>query len=444
MSPTLWALCLLVIGLLPGCAVPVKGAFPEVADIVARRFGHSVHWFQGGPADREPLASVERMLAEDLTLDSAVQLALLNNRSLQASFEDLGIGQAEVIQAGLLKNPSIGGLIRFPGNVELDWVQDLVDVLMLPARKRLAAMEFEETKLRVTQEVLELIAEVKVAFFTLQGEVLLTEVLETTAQAAQLASAFAERQFAAGTINELDLLMRQASYEKAKLELFHSQNAVVQLRQQLNRLLGVWGRDADWTLAGRLPALPTAEDRLVGLESLAIATRLDLAAARLETETLTEALDIKQLWRWIPLAEAGVSAERDSDGTWLTGPSLSLELPLFDQGQAEVARLLSELRRSRRQEEALAVEIRSDVQQRGHRLRASRRRAEHYLQAVIPLHERIVLKTQEHYNFMLVGLYQLLEAKAEELAAYMHYIEALRDYWVTRAELERAVGAQLP
>ncbi len=427
-----------------GCVVPTKGGFPEVADIVAKRFGPTIHWYQGGSADTQALGTVGRILAEDLTLESAIQLALLNNRSLQARFEDLGIGQADLVQAGLLKNPSIGGLVRFPGNVELGWVQDLVDLLMLPARKRLAALEFEETKLRVTHEVLDLIADVKVGFFTLQGQLLQTEILETTAQAGRVALAFAESQFAAGTINELDLLMRQASYEEAKLQLFHSQSAVLQMREQLTRALGVWGEDAAWTLAGRLPAVPETSTRIMGLESLALSTRLDLAAARLESQTIAEALDIKQLWRWIPLAEAGVSAERESEGTWLTGPSLSLELPLFDQGQAEVASLVSSLRRSQRQEEALAVHIRSEVHEQRNLLVAHRKQAEHYLQTVIPLHEQIVLKTQEHYNFMLVGLYQLLEAKSAELSAYMHYIEALRGYWVSRAELARAVGGPLP
>ncbi len=429
---------------LAGCAVPPKGGFDEVTELVRRRFDLTVHWYQGGAEDTAAVATVARQLAQPLTLEAALQIALLNNRSLQASFEELGIAQADLIQAGLPKNPSLDGLIRFPGNVELGWVHDLLDLLLLPARKRLADREFAAVRLKVTQEVLDLIALVKVAFFELQGELLLSEVLASTAQAARLAHEFALRQFEAGTINELDLLMRQASYEDAKLDLFQREMAVREGRERLNRLLGVWGSATAWQIADRLPALPPAEMGLDAMESLAVATRLDLAAARIESERLADALDVEEAWRWVPLAEAGVSAEREPEGTWRVGPSLSLELPLFDQGQAKVAVLLSELRRSQRLEEALVVDIHAEVGDARNKLVASRQQAEHYLGTVIPLHEQIVLKSQEHYNFMLIGLYQLLEAKSGELDAYTHYVEALRDYWVGRAELERAIGGPLP
>ena len=48
-----------------------------------------------------------------------------------------------------------------------------------------------------------------------------------------------------------------------------------------------------------------------------------------------------------------------------------------------------------------------------------------------------------HYNGMLIGNYELFTARAELIEAEHKGIEALRDYWTTRAELERAVGGKL-
>ena len=130
-------------------------------------------------------------------------------------------------------------------------------------------------------------------------------------------------------------------------------------------------------------------------------------------------------------------------GGRVTGPFFALGLPIFDQGQAQIARLEGLVRRSRQDAAALAIEIRSEVRDIRNRLLMSRNVAEHYRTVVIPLREEIVALTQRHYNFMLVGVFQLLEAKRDEISAYRNYIETVRDYWMARTDLERAVGGSL-
>ena len=77
------------------------------------------------------------------------------------------------------------------------------------------------------------------------------------------------------------------------------------------------------------------------------------------------------------------------------------------------------------------------------RLNAARQTAELYQEDLIPIRERIVVETQKHVNYMLLGVFQLLQAKRDEVNAYREYLEALRDYWIAFAELERAVGGNL-
>ena len=159
-----------------GCAqVPRKGGFSDVQRMVGDRVDYRVSWNLGLPEDREVQQVVDALLEKELTVDSAVQIALLNNARLQATYEELGVSQAEVVQAGLLKNPNVFGRIRFPdvssaaNNLEFGIVQNFMDLLILPARKKIAAARFEQTKTMVADEVLSIVSEVEKAYFEVQG-----------------------------------------------------------------------------------------------------------------------------------------------------------------------------------------------------------------------------------------------------------------------------------
>src|SRR3712207_1209228 len=161
-SIRLLAAALAALGAAGGCASRPKGDdFAQVGRLVAERTGHRVHWNLGTPADTEVEAAVRSMLAGELTADTAVQVALLNNRNLQATYEDLGVAQAELVQAGLLHNPVFDLTVRWPdesprtANVEIAVVQDFLDVFFIPARKRVARARFDAAQLRVAHAVLD-------------------------------------------------------------------------------------------------------------------------------------------------------------------------------------------------------------------------------------------------------------------------------------------------
>ena len=122
---------------------------------------------------------------------------------------------------------------------------------------------------------------------------------------------------------------------------------------------------------------------------------------------------------------------------------LSVELPVFDQHQAGISKAESNLRRARRDYAALAIGIRSEVRAARDRMTAARDMAEHYRDVVVPLQERLVALTQRQYNFMQTGAFDLLLAKQNEIRTYRDYINAVRDYWLARTDLEMAVGGSL-
>lgn len=424
--------------------------FPEVEKLVKERTQQRIHWYQGLPEDDEVRKAIRDLIRVPLTADSAVKVALLNNRSLQATYEDLGIAQADVVQSGLLKNPVLFASARFPNkspsrtNLEFGIVQSFLDLLMLPARTRIASDQFERTKMKVAHEVLEKVSEVNVAFYSVVGARQIADMRKMISESAGTSFELAKRMHDAGNINDLSLANEESLHEQTKMDWSKAEEEALATREKLTRLLGLWGSDTEWTAVQGLPDVPKEEVPLEHLESLAVAQRLDLAAGLAEERTLARGLDLVLSYRWIGSLQLGADAERDPDGQWLVGPNLSVELPIFDRQQAVIARLSSQLRQSQERSAALAVEIRSEVRALRNRLMTTRYRINHYKSVVIPLRQRVVTLTQQRYNFMLIGAFELIESKQKEFDAYQLYIEAVRDYWITRAELEKTLHGSLP
>jgi len=444
-----WILVLPV--LISSCAqVSKEAGFGDVQGLVGQRKAYRLHWNQGTAADAEVEEIIARLLENELTRDVAVQIALLNNPRLQAAYEELGVTQADVVEAGLLDNPVIFGRTRFPDryprmtNLEFGITQNFLNLLMRPARQQLAAVRFERVRLEVADKVISLAAEVQKGYYDVLAAGQINRMRRLIMETAQTSYEMARRLHAAGNLGALELANEQGDFEQSRVALLESETKLLMAREKLTGLMGLWGRQTSWQITDQLPELPPEEHDLEQLEAFAIATRLDLAASRKEVEALAQALGITVDWRYFGSVEFGVSTERDTDGQWVTGPELALELPIFNQRQADIARLESRLRQSRKRLEALAIEIRSEIRSLRNQLLLTRSLAEHYRQVILPLRERIVDLTLQKYNYMLVGAFDLLVAKQQNLDDYRKYIEAVRDYWIILAELERAAGGRMP
>ena len=425
-----------------------NGAFKDLDDQVASGTGQQVRWMRDDVTTREIEQAVESLLRTNLTARSAVAIALLNNRTLQADFESIGVSQAELAQASRLRNPQFSGSWRLPAhgppviNAEYALAQDFIDLLSLPARKKVAARNLEAIKFRVADEVLRLANETETAFYTIQAREQLTNRLAIIVEVNDAAADIAKRQHEAGNISNLDLQNQQAAYAQSRLDLGRAQVQLRTDRERLNRLLGLWGTQTAWQIDSALPGLPDKELSVENVESTAIARRLDLSAARSEVQNVLAALKLKKSVRWIPVANIGVDAEHDLDHSWVVGPTLDLEVPIFNQGQPELARLSAEYRRAQRNYEALAINIRSEVRQARDTLIAAREAAEYFEKILLPQRQTILRETLLQYNAMQKSNFELLAAKEREQLAEREAIEVLRDYWIARSELERAIGGR--
>lgn len=431
-----------------GCAgVQKERGHDDVAKIVHDRTGYHTRWEKGPPSDVQVAPWVDGLLQGGITRDRAVEIALVNNPSLQATYEELGVSQADMVQAGLLSNPTISGSVGFPlrGNQEYEAsiTQDFLDVFVLPLRKRIAREQFIVDTLRVAHETLHVATDVRKALAAYQAQVRLVELERNIVQASQAAAELATSQHDAGNITDLMLSQERSVYEQAALDLEHDELALVEAREELNRLLGLWGPRTNWNLAEPLPALPADDPALAHLESRAVAQRLDVDAARKQSLLLWNALELAKNSRYFGFVEVGVHAHQDPDGARLLGPTLSLQLPIFDQRQALIARLEAQHRQAERRLAGLAINARSEVRTAHARLLSARHVVDRYRTTLLPLRERAVEEAQLQYNGMQVGLYELLATKQAEITSYRAYIDAVHDYWSARADLEMSVGGRI-
>jgi cobalt-zinc-cadmium efflux system outer membrane protein len=439
------------VALLAGCAsTSANGPFKDVATAVSARSGHAIRWNQETRDDREAETAVDQLLRRELTVDGAVQVALLANPSLQAEFEELAISQADLVQAGLLKNPTFTfGRTAWEAehispNLFASVEMDFLDIVTMPMRKRVAATELEATKLEIGDHVLELAAQVREAFYDALAAEQVVAMRRLVDDAAQTSAELARRQHEAGNMSDLALNTQLSLCAQTALDRRRAEGEAAVAREKLNKLMGVWGPRTGWKMAARLPDLPKEEASLENLESMAIGQRLDIGAARRNVQAMEYALGLAKTTRWFGAVNIAVEAGRlRHSGRFSFGPSVALEIPLFDQRQAQIAKLEAFKRQGETVLRGLAIDVRADVRSSRARVLTARGVVEQYAKSVVPLRENVVRFSQEQYDAMLLGVYQLIEAKQAEFDAYREYIEALRDYWIARSDLERAVGGRV-
>src|SRR5258708_1769305 len=228
------ALAISLGGLLLGCgSVAPAASFPEVEAVARERIGAGLHWIRGTAGDAEVDRKVRELLTTPLSVEAAVQIALLNNRTLQATYEELGVAQADLVQAGLLKNPVFSGMVRFPtsgtgfANLEFDLVGNFLELLFLPARKQVAALEFEERMLRVSHAVLELASQTRSTYYSAISARQVADLRRLVAQATEASAEYAKRLHDAGNLTELALTLEQASHEQARIDWSKAESTVV-------------------------------------------------------------------------------------------------------------------------------------------------------------------------------------------------------------------------
>jgi outer membrane protein TolC len=435
--------------LLAGCAsFSPDGGYDAVQSAVRER-GVTQHapWIRSEKDAETARADVKKLLAAPLTADAAVQIALLNNRGLQATYADLGIAETDVVQAGRLRNPgfSFGRFTRADEvEIERTFLFDLLGLLTMPIRTDLEKRRFALTQDRVAAEIMQVATDTRRAWVGAVAAREAAKYMEQVKDAAEASAELARRMAAAGNFSKLDQAREQVFYGEATAQLARARQAALVEREKLTRLMGLWGEDLTFQLPERLPDLPNSAREIADLEAQALKQRLDVKGAMQEAENVAASLGLTRTTGFISVLEVGYQRTSETGQPRKSGYEVELRLPIFDWGGARVARAEHTYMQAVNRAADIAVRARSEVREGYAAYRTAFDLARHYRDEIVPLRKRISEENLLRYNGMLISVFELLADARQQVAAVNTYLDALRDFWLAEATLQLALTGKSP
>ncbi|RPI42904.1 MAG: TolC family protein, partial [Betaproteobacteria bacterium] len=378
----------------------------------------------------------------------AVQIALLNNPGLQAAYADVGIAEAHLVQASRWRGPTFS-FARLRRGDETEWERsvffDVLGLLTIPLSVAGEEARFAGAKHRAASEALRVALETRKAWFNAVAARESARYMEQVKEAAEASAVLAQRMASVGNWPKLNHAREQAFYAETTAQLARARQHESSARERLVRLTGLWGEDVGFALPDRLPELPAApkpagED----LEAQALAQRLDVQAARRDTEALAQSLGLTKVSGFVSLLEVGVHSNSETGLPRQRGWEIELGIPIFDFGVARTARAERLYMQAVDRAREAAIQARSEVRDAYRAYRTNFDVAKHYRDEVIPLRRKISEEMLLRYNGMLTSVFELLADAREQVSAVNGYIETLRDFWLAESDLQMALTGRSP
>lgn len=427
--------------ILSGCSVTSQeDAFRSVNDSVKK----DLVWIKTPEQAREVETRVYALLAQPLNEENAVRIALINNRTLQQTYEEIGIAHAELVQAGLMSNPILGyslgrggGMTTKTLTVELAFL----DLLWIPLRRELGGIAYEEAKLRVGDEVLRTVRDTKKAFIEARIAQEIAAIQDERLKSNEASAQLAIRQFTAGNLSKRDRLKIQEAYAHVRTEAIKAHQNAASAREELNKMIGIYGLATRYTFGKEGWALTEPPASSEVLERTAIENRLDIAAAKKRLEYAAKEAGITEHTRLLDNLTLEYEREKSTGEVHKNTLGVKIPLPVFDMGQARLGMAQARYNQRYHQLYALAVNVRSDVRRAHATLRYAYDIAREYRETIVGLNQGILEQTGLFYNGMLDGIYELLEDQRRLSEAKIASLEAMAEYQIAAADLAYTVGA---
>lgn len=434
--------------LLAGCAsFSPDGGFDSVGQLAQDRAGVTPVWQRTEKQSDDARTRSKELLAQPLTSESAVELAILNNRGLQASFQELGIAESELVRAGRLSNPSFSfSRLSGGGTVEIERAVgfNILGLLTMPLAMRVEEQRFARVRLQTAADTVRLASETRRAYFEAVAAQELVSYFEQVKEAADASRELASRMAAAGNFSKLAHLREQSFYADATANLARARHLSVAAREQLTRRLGLSGDQAAFSLPRRLPDLPKQPREPRDAEQTAMDRRLDVMMAKHNTQAVAQSLGLSRATRMVNVLHLGYANVSETGEERRDGYEIEVELPIFDFGSTRVARAEATYMQAMHRAAQTAVDARSEVRESYSAYRTAYDLARHYRDEVVPLRKRISEENLLRYNGMLIGVFELLADSREQVASVTASVEALRDYWLAETNLQTAMTTGSP
>lgn len=430
---------------LSGCATfSADGGFDSVAEGTRANLDKEVRWPRTGNEQAKIDAQVAESLQHAVSVEDAVQIALLNNRALQASFEQLGISEADLVQSGRLPNPRF--TLRHAGaagqyDIEESITLNVLSLLTAPYAQKIEKRRFAEAQSAVLVSVVELAGDTRRAFITAVASRASVQYLEQVESAADAGAELARRMVAAGNWNRLDQAREENFHAAAAQGLAQARFAEVAARERLTRLMGLSTDHPALALAGSLPELPASIDEVPDVDAMVLRNRIDLRLMRMQLDELAHRLKLTQATRFVDVLDLGPARvlQGADSAPFERGYELSLQIPIFDSGAARVRKAEAVYSQAVDRLAQAAIEARSQIREAGAAYRAAYDIARRQRDEVLPNARLIAEQNLLRYNASLLSVFELLADARDRIAAHGNYLNSVRDFWIAKSELETSL-----
>jgi outer membrane protein TolC len=430
---------------LSGCATFSKdGGFDSVSKDTRAYLHEEVRWARTQAEQGKDDRQVAELLAHTLSAEDAVQIALLNNRMLQASFEQLGVSEADLVQSGRLPNPRF--TLRHASaaaqyDIEETLSFNVLSLFTLPYARDIEKRRFAQVQSAVVITVVRLANDTRRAFFAEVAARESVHYLEQVKTAAEASAELARRMLAAGNWNLLDQAREQSFYIDTAQRLTRAKSMEAAAREKLLRLMGLPGEQTPLQLTENLPELPPRVEALPDVELAILQNRIDLRLLRMQIDELARSLGLSKATRFINVLDVGPTRvlQGAKSQPYERGYEISLEIPIFDGGGPRVKRAEAIYSQAVDRFAQAAIDARSQIRESYAAYRATFDIARQQRDEILPIRKSIAEQNLLRYNASLISVFDLLSDARGQIASVDDYIQSVRDFWMAKSELDTAL-----
>lgn len=430
--------------ILCGCAsVQTDCEWSKVQEIIP--IDEEIFWIESEEDAVSVDAMIQNALQNPLSQEEVIGIGLINNKELQSTFEEIGIGKADLIQAGLYTNPSLSVLLRFPfsgsgTNIESNGLFNINDLWLVPLRKKAAEFAMKATILEVANKVLMTRREIKIAFNKVYFKTMLVKETESYYNEMKELSGEAQNRVESGFVMEMDAKAVAIMFQQACILKNKNQSELRIAKAELSQLMGIC--NSEFRLRENVELNVNCEIGLEEAFGIACMRRLDLQMAQMQIKEQERTYELNKR-RVFKDVKAGYAFERDLNGANLFGPAFDLQVPLFDQNQAQIAKSRYMLRRAEKKRQALADQVQINIKANIARLEQLREKNTIYKDNILPLQDEIINFSERENELMQLNRFTFIETRKNRALLKIEYLESQLEIQNEIAQLEYNLGGSL-